>query len=368
MVRDEKQKEIEDLWWVDKCGTVEACTGFGKTRIAINLINRILPEVSSIIVIVPTVYLKDQWSNLIPNSDKIKVKVINTAVSEKEDCDFLILDEFHCYASSERRSIFDIGYKYILGLTATVARLDGEHEYLLEKVPVISTVSLRDAIRNKWIAQYKEYVIQIPVDLKEYNKLNKTFNSNFAYFNYDFNEAMSALGTKNHPHIKEAVRWRWAMQERKDFVYNHPYKIKVAKEIIAARSDSKIITFSQSIQMAESLDGKAYHSGLSKGKRKQIELDFISGVINQINTAKAMDLGADVPGVNLGICLSGSSSPTQYKQRLGRCIRKEEDKMSEFFTLCLLGTQEESWIRKATGGSGIIIPYNNLPEILLDVI
>ena len=40
-----------------------------------------------------------------------------------------------------------------------------------------------------------------------------------------------------------------------------------------------------------------------------------------INTSKALDVGNDIPGVNLGIILGIDSSKTRLIQRTGRIIR-----------------------------------------------
>jgi hypothetical protein len=42
------------------------------------------------------------------------------------------------------------------------------------------------------------------------------------------------------------------MRKRKEFVYNHPKKLEIAKKIIEARKESKGITFSSTIKQAES--------------------------------------------------------------------------------------------------------------------
>jgi hypothetical protein len=42
------------------------------------------------------------------------------------------------------------------------------------------------------------------------------------------------------------------MRKRKEFIYNHPKKMEIAKKIINARADRKGITFSSTINQAES--------------------------------------------------------------------------------------------------------------------
>ena len=85
-----------------------------------------------------------------------------------------------------------------------------------------------------------------------------------------------------------------------------------------------------------------------------------------INTAKSLDEGSDVPGLNVGIILCNSSSSTQKTQRVGRIVRFEEGKESEMFTLVLKGTNEESWFQTSTNGQNYIeITESELDEILL---
>jgi superfamily II DNA or RNA helicase len=83
-----------------------------------------------------------------------------------------------------------------------------------------------------------------------------------------------------------------------------------------------------------------------------------------INTAKALDAGADFPDLNLGIILSGSSSSIQKKQRSGRIIRYQPGKIAEIFTLVIRGTNEEKWYNEAIKGTS----YITIDEQELDIV
>ena len=52
--------------------------------------------------------------------------------------------------------------------------------------------------------------------------------------------------------LNAAMAWMQLMQKRKKFVMSHPKKFEIAKKIIEARKDKKIITFSATIKDAES--------------------------------------------------------------------------------------------------------------------
>ena len=84
-----------------------------------------------------------------------------------------------------------------------------------------------------------------------------------------------------------------------------------------------------------------------------------------VNTAKSLDDGADIPGLNLAIVLSNTSSPTQKTQRVGRVIRYEEGKEAEIFTLVVKGTMEENWYNTSSAGKNYIeIDEEELTKIL----
>jgi superfamily II DNA or RNA helicase len=68
LTRDERQEESLRKWLQAKGkGTVIACTGYGKTRVAINCFKRILTKYPTFkaIVVVPTDTLKEQWINIL---------------------------------------------------------------------------------------------------------------------------------------------------------------------------------------------------------------------------------------------------------------------------------------------------------------
>ena len=169
----------------------------GKTRIGLNLAEAFVKrnEKSSILVVVPTQFLKDQWIDkldergLINNS---RVEIVNTVIKLNWTCDLLILDEVHLFAAETFQKTFDcVDYKNILCLTGTLERLDGKEEIIKKYAPVCDEISLDVAVANGWVAPVKEYLVLLDVDLTEYNELCKTFNQCFAYFNYDFDTAMS---------------------------------------------------------------------------------------------------------------------------------------------------------------------------------
>ena len=83
------------------------------------------------------------------------------------------------------------------------------------------------------------------------------------------------------------------MTARKSFIYNHPKKLEIARRIMEARSDSKVITFSNNVTMAEAIEGgqNVYTGQTSKKKGRVMLEDFISGQIKTLHSCKKLDEG-----------------------------------------------------------------------------
>lgn len=398
VTRDERQEEAMKKWLQAKGkGTIIACTGFGKTRVATNIITKVLSKYPQlrILVVVPTDTLRNQWIAILDElglSLNTEVQVINTTAKNGYQCDMLVLDEIHrCPADTFSQVFTKVKYRLILGLTATLERLDGKHAIVEKYCPVIDEVSLEVAKVSGWVSDFTEYQVLIsPEDIDKYKEYNKEFVANFEFFNFDFGLVMSLLG-KDGVKNKLALRDRMcprgskeeksavlkqitiksaafmrALQSRKKFIYNHPQKIEVAREIIRHRSDKKIITFSANTAMAEKVGEGYVYTGKEGKKKNRITVEEFSkldkGVINSCQLANE---GFDCAGLSVGIVMGLDSSPIKSTQRTGRVVRKEGSKYSEMFTLVLDGTVECEWYRKShPDGKYVTVDVENLMKIL----
>lgn len=395
MDRTERQKLCLTNWVKSNCrGVIQACTGFGKSRtglMAIKLWRLKNPNLSTIIV-VPTKLLKDQWEKQVVDIPNVSVQVINSAIKINQQCDLLIIDEIHRTPADSFRQIFtNCKFNYILGLTATLERLDGKHEILKEICPICDTISVDEALENDWVSPYKEYLVLIePDDIATYNALNSEFQEHFEFFNWNFSLAMACVGPKgfatrnalrqqmcaNNPKLNpkavynaityHATGLMRTMQGRKKYVNEHPKKIELARKIVQFRPFSKIITFSATIEVAKNLAiGNVYTGKQSDKKSKDLLDKFNSESKGVLSTVKRADEGLDVKGLNCAIILGQDSSPTRLTQRLGRVIRYEEGKTAEVFTLAIADTVELSWFRKSHEGKEYItIDADNLMNVL----
>lgn len=391
-----RQKSILRKWVAKDCkGTLEACTGFGKTYtavLAIQKTNEQYPN-NTILVVVPTRHLKEQWEKQVTQHhlENVTVAIINSSVRRKHACDFLILDEIHNYASSVFGKIFKlVSYDWILGLTATLSRKDGRDYLVRDHAPVIDRVTLTEALKEGYVSEFKTYNVPLVMTdnlAQEYKKLNNDFNYYFAKFGHDFSSAMHCLtspparanvarrfNVSSEQAQIWAVQWNKNLAARKRFLYTYPPKLDAAQRIINAL-DLKTITFSESVDFANQLTRKthpwsaSYNSKMAKYQRANALKDFEDDKsdVRVINTAKALDEGFDVPGVELALICSGTSSERQNIQRTGRAIRFQEGKTGYIVNLYVKGTQDEKWLRSRQKNSVNTIALKSVDDLLYQI-
>lgn len=197
MTRDERQT-LSVKRWIDKehRATIEATTGFGKTRIAIQVINllRRNDKTRKVIVVVPTLQLQQQWQEVLVeygHDTNTEVYIINSFVKmTKMRCSMLILDEIHRYAANTFSKVFQVCiYDFLLGLTATMSRLDKKHDILEKYAPICDRITTAECRKNRWISQMVEYNLGVEMsdqDRERYSELRKEFQKNFDKFESDF--------------------------------------------------------------------------------------------------------------------------------------------------------------------------------------
>ena len=364
--------------WVWSTGVGKS---FGALMACVKLL-KIRPD-AKILISVPTTILKEQWLRDVAKTKffgNVTVEVINSILKKSWEVDFLIIDELHTAVSEQSIKIFDqVKYDFFLGLTATLERLDGREELLSLYTKVIDVITTEEAIKNGWLSPFRYYKVLVEVDdMDTYYVMNQKFNSVFAFFNFDFSSAMKCatdwkfrnnyaykMGYDRKQVLNAAMAWMQLMQKRKKFVMSHPKKFEIAKKIIEARKDKKIITFSATIKDAESLKvGYTLHSKRKKKENSETIALFKAQSSGVLNTSKAANAGLDCPDINCEIRISGTSSGIDAKQILGRGLRYVSNKITEVFTLVIKGTNEEAWFNKAHQG----ISYITITESQLDLV
>ena len=216
-----------------------------------------------------------------------------------EDFDVVIVDEaHHALASGFRTCLEHLNPRFLIGMTATPWRGDGQSTTELFGEP-IATVSLIDGMSQGYLSQvdYRLFCDNINwTKIPEMSKKNLTIK--------DLNKKLFL------PQRDEAV-----ISEIK----------KVCKEFAKPR----IIVFSPSITHGKafaellSVEGIscASLSGEDKFERRKRLLDFTSGNYQAATAVDLLNEGIDVPDVNILVFLRATHSRRIFVQQLGRGLR-----------------------------------------------
>lgn len=383
--RDERQELSIQSWINNKCiGTIQACTGYGKTVVSAKCIKYIQSKRDNlkIVVVVPRInlveQLTDEYIRFGVDMTNVQVYVINTYIRRLMDkeidnkTDLLVLDEVHRYGGEEEfkesysfSNLWNlVEYKSILCLTATVERLDKLHEIILQHSPIVDTVTIEDASQNGWVTNYYQFNLGLNLtDLEQdaYSKSYEYFKNYFKKFRGDFFEMMKckkptyALGkaiidinikyhssytaanykTSNYAteikntaddYGKASYMCSKYMQEYKNILFTSQSKINAIKDIVSS-TNLRFIVFGESIDFVENLSSSlnnvtTYHSKLKPKEKKDRLKEFKeSNILKGIISASALDEGFDDENLQLGICSSYNSNPTKNIQRIGRIVR-----------------------------------------------
>ncbi|RLC34373.1 MAG: hypothetical protein DRZ76_02770, partial [Candidatus Nealsonbacteria bacterium] len=359
-------------------GTIVAPTGVGKTMIGLMAIDEFYP--CKILVVVPTQILQKEWVENIkkivprtkndiqlvssgnkPDGKSITVAVVNSIRFQEWESDLLIPDEFHRYGSKCNFTYIERGrFKKILGLTATVERLDGKHKELLAVAPQIVDLTPSSAKSMGIINKYK--IVNVGVDLTSfervrYNKASDIIRDLFPRFGYSIHNVKLALKSEGW---RDASKVMEMFQMRKRILAEATGKRIKTVELVRKHTRDKVIIFSESINVSSDLarrisengiDMPVYmtHSGMKKKDRIKNFDGFKTCHNGVLITVRALDEGINVPDANVAIVVSGSSVVRQTVQRLGRVLRVQKNP-SILYQLYVPGSKDEDWLDKRTEG------------------
>lgn len=411
-----RQQEILSLWLKAKArGYVLAATGFGKSRLGGLAISRCFESDPNRIVhiVVPSEIVLQVWEDLkgtLVNNQNIHIYIVNTYVKltdSERACDLLILDECHRYSNESAVSFSTIidktEFRWTLCLSAT---LSTEQEWFLmqRNIPKIAEITLEEAETQQFVSAHHLYVVRLPLttsDEDKYQKMTKEFNRYFKLFGFDFDRMKNMLSNKGLRDEFEIAaqlppgtgfglltKAFKLMRDRKLFLQTPECKIDAVETIVKMFPNSKILTFSEATSFADRITERlgeissSYHTGLATrtingkklGKKKLLAKalsDFNSGAIRVMNTAKAMDEGADIQGVDVAIIASYTSTPRQLIQRIGRAVRYLDGKVAYIFILNIhsenFNTQENRWLKSALKGTKTPVWIDSLEEVVINV-
>jgi RNA polymerase primary sigma factor len=394
MDRNEKKNEFQIkaimAWIANDCmGIVEACTGFGKTRLGVLAAKGFHNKYGDdfkVLIVTPTKTIRDQawkdeftkWKCKKVFNTIVETVCIQTAYKWKgKEFDLVILDEVHNYTGDKYSTFLQNNtLKRIMGLSATLEyeQLDFFRDISL---PIVYKVSLETARKEGLVSDYVVYNLGVRLsagERAEYEEHNRVFGRTFPLFDKDLKLMFKCMNDADF--FKDLCRRKGidydqvksfpfqcnrAIAGRKNLIYNCAEKLDAIKDISDLLDDRLAIIFSQTIKSVDKVTSKlgdccvSFHSKIGKKKREENLKKLMDGRtrVNRISAGKALDEGANIPKCSLAIISSSTSSARTMTQRIGRSIRWEEGKVAIIVRLYVINSQEEKWLQSSQEGQDV---------------
>lgn len=384
-LHDWQRRAIEYFFTHNHKAVYQVATGSGKTILAIEIlkkIHNINPELRCLIVVPKNVILETGWlpelwkaGYNLPDigifyglgKEYAKVTITNMQSIKRvaiEIFDVIILDECHNYTTKRLIKILQHPFPYMIGLSATVEKIDNSHWDLLKLFEYnVFKYSPNEAINEGVLNPFSFYNISVEMDLESYEE--------YINLTQDLNAIMkSGGGFSRIMRTNTGLKFRMLtiMNKRKQLINNYYRKFDVAKFVCLKHKDEKILVFNQFNMQTTKLywhlldagvQAKIVHSGIKKEDITKSLSDFKKGKINTILTTKVLDEGWNMPAVEVAVIMAGDSTAKQTIQRMGRVLRKKEKESILYQVYCKGTIEEDHAIERAKLFKQLASYYND---------
>ena len=372
------QKDALAKWLQTQSGALVLPTGSGKTVIGIKAIS--ILKVPTLVA-VPTLELVKQWKNELEQKfgisigiysgekhllQPITVSTYDTAYLRAEELGnkflFLLFDEVHHLPSPGYANIAELFVApYRMGLTATYEREDGLHKELERLIGgKVYEISL-DNLKGTHLAEYKTKRIVTDLSVaerSEYEKYHNIFSEFLKSRNIILNSPKKFRSLVMRSGRDATARAALLARNRARIIaLNSNSKLHALSRILDNHFGEQIIIFTEYNSLVYAVSNQFLIPAIThttpKEERAEIMHNFRLGKYRAIVTSKVLEEGIDVPEASVGVILSGSGSNREYKQRLGRILRKKEDKLAILYEIVSKKTTEVgiSQRRKTVAGN-----------------
>ncbi len=363
------QAEALDAWSrAGRRGVVVLPTGAGKSYLAELAI---IETQRSTLVVAPTIDLMNQWVGLLAAAfsaelvgaigggmHDLKPLTITTYDSAHIHMERLadrfglvVFDECHhlpspAYATAAEGLIAP----FRLGLTATPERGDGSETRLAELIgPTVYRRDIQD-LRGSYLAPYETVRLRVelaPDEREHHDRARRTYR--------DFVERNRiaiaspqgwSLFLQHAARSPEGRAALLAWREQRRIALSCRAKLEVLEALLLRHRDDPTIIFCADNDTVHHIARTWLVPALTHEtpgpERKAILEDFTAGHVRALVTARVLNEGVDLPNARVGIVLSGSATVREHVQRLGRLLRKRDDKEALLYEVITADSAEES--------------------------
>jgi superfamily II DNA or RNA helicase len=352
-------------------GSIVLPTGAGKTFVAIQAISRVN---RSTVVIAPTIDLLHQWYARLVNAFAADVGVY---YSGEKNILPLTVTTYHSagdliagYGNAFKLTIFDEVHHLPapswgeaalmapaplrLGLTATYPE---DHEQVngrwrVEDLigPIVYTKRIEDLIGQQ-LAHYRTQRLRVDLSPEERARYDADYAIYMGFVrsrqlqrNHGPNWLMELMHlSATDPQARRALL---ARQRILQLLGSCEGKFTVLDALLREYATERVLVFTEHNAVVYEIARRhlipAITHETSAAERKHILDGFQTGHYRVIVTSKVLNEGVDVPEAKIAIVLGGTSGAREYIQRLGRVLRKVENRQAVLFEVIARKTIEES--------------------------
>lgn len=367
------QEEAMNAWWPIKKGCVVMTPGTGKTKLGLDISQRLSVKT---LVTVPRVNLVKEWGKEMEKwGITVDVMVINSAYKKDLSLyDFLIFDEVHTISESFYQITKQFVNKPILGLTGTPNKfLDFKQNVLYKELPIV--YEYLESSKDKLINETKIYMhpfeltdAKIPFKIFNYDTERSAYNVVDRYVKKTYAEIKAKFPETPIDSCKVEdkqlfSKYMFYVYKRRRILCNLTTSVDMAKKIAEVCKD-KCLVFSESIEQASRICEYTVSYKTNKNNATDILAKFNMGEIKTLGSVNTLTLGLNLNGASFAVFESFNGSDTNVKQKLGRLSRLNIDEIANAIFLVPVDTQAEKWFDRLELDYIIVTDFNELLEIV----
>ena len=359
------QREALAAWEKARCrGVVVLPTGTGKTFLATLAI---AARKRSTLVVVPTLDLVNQWYDGLRAAFGEPIGILGGGYHDVQDVTvttydsayihmerigarfgLVVFDECHhlpsaSYSLAAKMSLAP----FRLGLTATPERSD-ERDYRDTIGPIVFRKDITE-LSGDYLAAYDAQKLSVPLspeERAEYEGAREVYRSflranGIRMSERDGWQRFLLLSSQSDTGRRAFAAYR----RQRQLALAAPGKLRLLARLLHLHRRDRTIVFTEDNATVYQISRQFLVAAIThqtKVKERSFILSaFNEGALNTVVTSKVLNEGVNVPQANVAIVLSGNASVREHVQRLGRILRKTEDKVATLYELVAAGTAEE---------------------------
>nr|DAI06174.1 MAG TPA: Chromatin remodeling complex ATPase [Crassvirales sp.] len=318
---------------------LELITGYGKTKVAIDLINHICDRVfrndessATILILVAKTVHKQTWKDEIEkwggiNSDCITIECYESFKNyENSYFDIVVADEMQHLSETRLKVLESIHiHEAFIGLSATIKRDMRDYFIHNHKAEVIKC-GLKEAVEDEVLPEPTVYLLPLSLDVKSYTykfeKVNR-FGRSIVTTQKGYYDRISSLikwyKNKYSDSGNRRMKNLWLSMAGKRLKWCAEQKEALVLSLLDKFRNYKTLTFCSGIEQSERL-GKYNITSKNKASVKNLEM-FNSNKIKHITACNILNEGVNLTNCRIGIFCNLNSSEIVVKQRVGRILR-----------------------------------------------